>query len=229
MRAANSDTAGPSSTSCAPPMIATAVAPMQHLGLEEVAEREREVVERADEVRRHEAHDEVGVVAVERFEDLARGLTDRVGRDRVLRQRRRVLRHRGMVRGFSIDETAAGRDRSPRHPPVGSPIPWPPPTCSRRPIRPSSSPGTESRCAESRRVRSPDEAVAAAEQVGYPVVVKLNGAGIAHKTERGLVRLDLADAGRGPRRRRSRCSPPRAPTTATSTCSSRAWSPAPAS
>jgi succinyl-CoA synthetase beta subunit len=48
--------------------------------------------------------------------------------------------------------------------------------------------------AESRRVRSPDEAVAAAEQVGYPVVVKLNGPGIAHKTERGLVHLDLADA-----------------------------------
>ena len=48
--------------------------------------------------------------------------------------------------------------------------------------------------AEAQRVRSPDEAVAAAEQVGYPVVVKLNGAGIAHKTERGLVRLDLAHA-----------------------------------
>jgi succinyl-CoA synthetase beta subunit len=48
--------------------------------------------------------------------------------------------------------------------------------------------------AESRAVRSPDDAVAAAEQVGYPVVVKLNGPGIAHKTERGLVRLGLADA-----------------------------------
>ncbi len=39
-----------------------------------------------------------------------------------------------------------------------------------------------------------DAAVAAAEQVGYPVVAKLNGEGIAHKTERGLVRLNLADA-----------------------------------
>jgi succinyl-CoA synthetase beta subunit len=48
--------------------------------------------------------------------------------------------------------------------------------------------------AESRRVRSPDEALVAAEQVGYPVVVKLNGPQIAHKTERGLVRLALADA-----------------------------------
>ncbi|CAN5264137.1 acetate--CoA ligase family protein [soil metagenome] len=37
-------------------------------------------------------------------------------------------------------------------------------------------------------------AVAAAVAVGYPVVVKLNGDAIAHKTERGLVRLALADA-----------------------------------
>jgi acetyl-CoA synthetase (ADP-forming) len=47
--------------------------------------------------------------------------------------------------------------------------------------------------AESRRVGSADDAVAAAEQVGYPVVVKLNGAHIAHKTERGLVRVGLTD------------------------------------
>jgi succinyl-CoA synthetase beta subunit len=46
--------------------------------------------------------------------------------------------------------------------------------------------------AESRRVGSPDEAVVAAEQVGYPVVVKLHGARIAHKTERDLVRVGLA-------------------------------------
>ena len=32
--------------------------------------------------------------------------------------------------------------------------------------------------------------------LGYPVVAKLNGDGIAHKTERGLVRLGLADAER---------------------------------
>lgn len=37
-------------------------------------------------------------------------------------------------------------------------------------------------------------AVAAADDLGYPVAVKLNGEGIAHKTERGLVRLNLADA-----------------------------------
>ncbi|MDX2382191.1 MAG: acetate--CoA ligase family protein [Acidimicrobiia bacterium] len=36
-------------------------------------------------------------------------------------------------------------------------------------------------------------AAAAAEQIGFPVVVKLNGDAIAHKTERGLVRLRLAD------------------------------------
>ena len=40
----------------------------------------------------------------------------------------------------------------------------------------------------------PTEAVAAAERLGYPVVAKLCGDGIAHKTERGLVRLGLGDA-----------------------------------
>ncbi|RLE17715.1 MAG: CoA-binding protein, partial [Actinobacteria bacterium] len=33
----------------------------------------------------------------------------------------------------------------------------------------------------------------AADEIGYPVVAKLNGDAIAHKTERGLVRLRLAD------------------------------------
>ena len=37
------------------------------------------------------------------------------------------------------------------------------------------------------------EAGDAADAMGYPVVVKLNGPAIAHKTERGLVRLQLAD------------------------------------
>ena len=39
------------------------------------------------------------------------------------------------------------------------------------------------------------EAGDAADAMGYPVVVKLNGQNIAHKTERGLVRLQLADRG----------------------------------
>ena len=43
-------------------------------------------------------------------------------------------------------------------------------------------------------VVSVPEAVAAATEVGFPVVVKLNGDAIAHKTERGLVRLALSDA-----------------------------------
>jgi succinyl-CoA synthetase beta subunit len=43
-----------------------------------------------------------------------------------------------------------------------------------------------------RRATTPDEAVTAAAELGGPVVVKLHGDGIAHKTERGLVRLDLA-------------------------------------
>ena len=37
------------------------------------------------------------------------------------------------------------------------------------------------------------EAGAAASDLGYPVVLKLAGGGIAHKTERGLVRLSLGD------------------------------------
>jgi acetyl-CoA synthetase (ADP-forming) len=43
-------------------------------------------------------------------------------------------------------------------------------------------------------VHDPDAAVAAAESLGYPVVVKLGGDAIAHKTERGLVRLNLGAA-----------------------------------
>ncbi len=40
----------------------------------------------------------------------------------------------------------------------------------------------------------PDAAVGAAEEMGFPVVVKLCGDAIAHKTERGLVRLSLTSA-----------------------------------
>jgi acetyl-CoA synthetase (ADP-forming) len=43
-------------------------------------------------------------------------------------------------------------------------------------------------------VTTADAAVAAADALGLPVVVKLGGDGIAHKTERGLVRLDLGSA-----------------------------------
>ncbi len=39
----------------------------------------------------------------------------------------------------------------------------------------------------------PDAAARAARELGFPVVVKLCGASIRHKTERGLVRLGLAD------------------------------------
>jgi acetyl-CoA synthetase (ADP-forming) len=45
-----------------------------------------------------------------------------------------------------------------------------------------------------RTVASAEGAVAAADALGYPVVAKLGGDAIAHKTERGLVRLGLADA-----------------------------------
>jgi acetate---CoA ligase (ADP-forming) subunit beta len=42
-----------------------------------------------------------------------------------------------------------------------------------------------------RVVTTRDEAVAAADVLGYPVVLKLSGPAITHKTERGLVRLGL--------------------------------------
>jgi acyl-CoA synthetase (NDP forming) len=45
-----------------------------------------------------------------------------------------------------------------------------------------------------RTVHDADAAVAAAEELGLPVVCKLGGDSIAHKTERGLVRLNLHDA-----------------------------------
>ena len=45
-----------------------------------------------------------------------------------------------------------------------------------------------------RLVATPAEAVAAAAEVGYPVVAKLCGDAIARKSERGLVKLRLGDA-----------------------------------
>ena len=49
------------------------------------------------------------------------------------------------------------------------------------------------RVPEERLARDPAEAVRAAEAIGHPVVLKLAGDGIAHKTERNLVRLGLGD------------------------------------
>lgn len=48
--------------------------------------------------------------------------------------------------------------------------------------------------ADEREVATAVEAAAAATELGFPVVAKLCGDSIAHKTERGLVRLRLADA-----------------------------------
>lgn len=47
---------------------------------------------------------------------------------------------------------------------------------------------------DERTVTDAPAAVAAAEELGLPVVLKLNGDSIAHKTERGLVRLNLGSA-----------------------------------
>ncbi len=48
--------------------------------------------------------------------------------------------------------------------------------------------------APEKKVSTAQEAAAAATELGFPVVVKLGGDKIAHKTERGLVRLRLNDA-----------------------------------
>jgi acetyl-CoA synthetase (ADP-forming) len=47
---------------------------------------------------------------------------------------------------------------------------------------------------DERVASDPDGAASAADAIGYPVVVKLCGDAIAHKTERGLVRLNVSDA-----------------------------------
>src|SRR5262245_7283302 len=46
---------------------------------------------------------------------------------------------------------------------------------------------------EERLVADPEAAVRAATSLGFPVAVKLCGRAIAHKTERGLVKLALRD------------------------------------
>ena len=47
---------------------------------------------------------------------------------------------------------------------------------------------------DARRVRRPDEAVAAADELGYPVTLKLSAPEIVHKAAAGAVRLYLRDA-----------------------------------
>ncbi len=49
-------------------------------------------------------------------------------------------------------------------------------------------------CVPERAAKNSEEAVKAAAELGYPVVLKADG-GIAHKTEAGAVKLDLRDAG----------------------------------
>jgi acetyl-CoA synthetase (ADP-forming) len=70
-------------------------------------------------------------------------------------------------------------------------------------------------------VDTTDEAVRAAERLGYPVALKLCGRKIAHKTERGLVRLVMTRG--GARRSRALLAARRA-TTARQSSSSAAWS-----
>ena len=47
---------------------------------------------------------------------------------------------------------------------------------------------------DERTAHDADDAARAADELGYPVVAKLLGDAIAHKTERGLVRLGLTDS-----------------------------------
>ncbi len=72
---------------------------------------------------------------------------------------------------------------------------------------------------DERVVADPDAAASAASDIGYPVVVKLVGDTIAHKTERGLVRLSLGDADSVVAGARPSCSPRRVPTTGRWRCS----------
>ncbi|TWH26545.1 acyl-CoA synthetase (NDP forming) [Isoptericola variabilis J7] len=46
----------------------------------------------------------------------------------------------------------------------------------------------------SRQVRTPDEAVAAADELGWPVALKSASSALRHRTDLGGVRLDIADA-----------------------------------
>lgn len=46
---------------------------------------------------------------------------------------------------------------------------------------------------DERLATGPDDAASAARELGFPVALKLCAEGLAHKTERGLVRLGLAD------------------------------------
>jgi len=48
--------------------------------------------------------------------------------------------------------------------------------------------------AQERECSTQVQAIEAANQIGFPVVIKLSGNHIAHKTERGLVRLNITDA-----------------------------------
>jgi hypothetical protein len=50
------------------------------------------------------------------------------------------------------------------------------------------------RTARERRANSAEAAVAAAEQLGFPVALKVDSPDIPHKTEAGVVRLNLGDA-----------------------------------
>ena len=49
-------------------------------------------------------------------------------------------------------------------------------------------------CVPERTARNAEEAVKAAAELGYPVVLKADAPEIAHKTEAGAVKLDLRDA-----------------------------------
>ena len=60
----------------------------------------------------------------------------------------------------------------------------------------------------SKLASSADEAVAAAEKIGYPVVLKLNSETVTHKSDRGGVQLDLKNAERGAISLRNRFRPP---------------------
>ena len=71
--------------------------------------------------------------------------------------------------------------------------------CSPSSSRSRCSPRTRFPSRETRIAPSEDEAVAAAEAIGYPVVLKLHSHTITHKTDVGGVQLNLRRRRRGPR------------------------------
>ncbi|KUF10764.1 acetate--CoA ligase family protein [Pseudoponticoccus marisrubri] len=108
------------------------------------------------------------------------------------------IAERGLVPLCGLDEGLAAIAAAAR---CGAPVteaPVLPPRVPARPVTLTEAEGKDLlagqglRVPHARRVTGAEQAVAAAREIGFPVVLK--GEGIAHKTEAGAVRLDLREA-----------------------------------